>query len=100
MKIPKEIKLMGRRIPIEYDLKISDNDDAYGFAAYRKGKIIIVPKDKSNNRTDEMVNITFLHEIIHWIFFLLHEDDLRNNEGLVSRITEMLYQIIPQIEGK
>jgi hypothetical protein len=36
----------------------------------------------------------FYHELVHWVFYVLNEDELRNNEKLVDTIAYLIHQSI------
>ena len=100
MKIPKQIQIAGREIPIIFNNKLCDVKRIYAEADYRKHHIIIQDNTEGTPRNKDCINISLLHEIMHWIFYLMDRDKLRDDEKLVSEISELLYQVIKQIENK
>jgi hypothetical protein len=98
MKIPKQLKLMGRTIEIVYDDNLSKVIGNSGEARFHQDKIVLVPlKSKARIMTKQELDVTFLEELLHWIQHLLkiempHDD--------VKRLSEIWNQIIPQIEDR
>jgi Zn-dependent peptidase ImmA (M78 family) len=92
MKIPKKIKLAGRTITLSYKKKIDDSD-CLGLCNLDKNTVIL--KKGLNKQTR---NIVFLHELLHLIFDVTEYEKLSLNEKFVCRLSETLYQIIPQIQ--
>jgi len=90
MIIPNTIKLAGRTIKIKFKPELKD----WGRADIEKQEILLV--DMKNEST----NVHFLHELVHWLLYVAGEDDLTDNEKLVSQLSELLYQVLPQIEGE
>lgn len=98
MNIPKTIQIIGREIKIEYDENIMRDDDNIGLAKIREGKILLVPiGTKTTNVTKESIEVTFIHELLHYILHSTRYYKLHSDEDFVSRISEVLYQVIKQI---
>ena len=95
MKIPKTIKIIGRKIDIKYSKSMKD----WGEARFESSEIILHKVRKNMKNKNEHYEATFLHEVVHWILYLLGEEK-NNNEEFVERLSETIYQIIPQIEDK
>lgn len=93
MKIPKEIKLLGRTIKVVYDKELTNRDGCTGAAHYRYDEIIIQPSTEGKPRNEDDIAVTFLHELIHFIANYMAEDKLRE-EKLLTRLSEVLYQVL------
>jgi hypothetical protein len=93
MKIPKEIKLMGKTIKIEYKDQI-DMDDNYGRALLSKGVILM----KKNQESRQEKELTFLHELLHHMCSALSYKDRCFDEDFIDRMSQLLYQVLPQIQ--
>jgi len=93
MKIPKNIKIIGRNIKIEYMNEELDRNGNDGLCVFDEGKIHI----KNNYKNNDELYITFLHELLHWILYLIKHNDY-NNESFIGAFSEVLYQVIQQIE--
>jgi len=94
MKIPKEIQIAGRKYNIIYSRKISDKEHVKGKIYYDQCEILL-NNDVVYNKQD--IEITFLHECLHAIFNAL---DFEQNENRIIMLSELLYQVIKQIESK
>lgn len=92
--IPKEIELMWETIKIITDPNLIQNWDSLWEARYRTSEIIIQPNVTWVNRTEDSLNETYFHELIHFIFKKLWEDKLRNDEKIISQIASLLWQSI------
>lgn len=86
--IPKQIQLAG------FTIKIELVDDLY------KKKQRIAEADYANHRIvidRTMIPIagmrqSYYHELMHYVFFILNEDELRTNEKLIDTIAHLLHQ--------
>jgi len=90
MQIPKRFKLMGIPVRVIPDTTLSKQKGVLGEARYSEQAILLDTEASSKESTEQ----AFLHELVHWIFFLLGEDDLRNNERLVDTIAHLFYQYL------
>lgn len=98
MKIPKQIKIMGRTIKIVYDDDLSKVVGNSGEARFHQDTIVLVPiKSKARIMTKQEQDITFIEELLHWIQHLLKIEMAHDD---VKRLSELWNQIIPQIEDK
>jgi hypothetical protein len=91
IKIPKKIKIIGKEINIEFSTELGD--DIWGDCNPSKG-LIRIDKNEINK---EQQQITLLHELFHLAFFSISEYKLGEDEDLINRLSEVFYQIIPQI---
>jgi predicted SprT family Zn-dependent metalloprotease len=95
MKIPDTLKIVGRTISIVWQPDLIQNDDDNGQAHFRKDAITLQPSTQGFPRSQQSISITLLHEILHWILFLTHEDQaIQDNEPLIHRLSEVLYQTL------
>jgi hypothetical protein len=98
MKIPKKIQIVGRNIQIEFTDEIQREEYSTGTACYHKGKIQILPLNtKTRNITEDEVNVAFLHEALHFCINI-GCDEKFNVHDLINPLSELLYQVIKQIE--
>ena len=89
MRIPKKFTLAG--IPIRVIAEpLADKKSVLGEARYME-QVIAMDLEAAPRHTTEQA---FCHELVHWIFFVLNEPDLRNNEKLVDTIAHLLYQFL------
>jgi len=94
MKIPKEFKLMGQTIRVKYVKRLAYKDDAEGYARYRDQEILIQESSENWPRTQEQIEHTFCHELIHYILEKLNEKELRDNEKFVDTFAGLLHQAL------
>ncbi len=98
MYIPNKIKLMGREIDIINDDLACDIDGHLGQSLLTESKIIYQKLAKGKTLKQDCINVTILHEIIHFMLWVLGYD--YNDEKFIERFSELLYQVIQQIDGK
>jgi len=91
--IPKSFKLFGHTITVEYQSDLYFTSDCLGRTDYRTYKIILQPSLNTYPISQELQEQIFMHEVLHWIFFFLGEDNLRDNENLIDLIANMLVQV-------
>ena len=89
MNIPKKLELAGLTIDICNSPTIKE-ENMIGQAAYAEQKIYLdfnlAPKDITEQ--------AFWHELIHWIFFMMNEEELRQKEKLIDLMAHFLYQAV------
>jgi hypothetical protein len=90
MKIPSSINLFGLKIHTLYDNKLMQNKGFIGEAQYNTCTIAL---DKTMT-VSRFVEQSYIHELVHWVFFVLGEHKLRKNEVMVDLIAHLLYQAI------
>ncbi len=83
-KIPYQFELCGLTIKIEWSDKMLVNEDYVGLAKYSENKIVIQKNNSGVYRSTDNMQITYLHELIHWILYMMGENELRNNEKFVD----------------
>lgn len=86
--IPKSFELAGIKIEVENDKELVEHKGYIGEARYHDQKILL---DMSVAPTDSTEQ-AFYHELVHWILYVMNEDEMRNNEKLVDVIGHLLYQ--------
>ena len=87
MNIPSHFYLGGIRIDVVEE-NLVETENCIGKACYSKQQIAIDTKAAPREITEQ----SFLHEVIHWCFYIMGEDDLRNNEKIVDILAHLLYQ--------
>lgn len=98
MRIPISFMLFGEKITVEQCDALLENDDCVGQALYRKNKIQLQRSTPSIARPTTHIEVSFLHELVHWIFKVLEEDELRKNEKLVECVGKLLHQALTTAE--
>lgn len=94
MKIPETIKIGGRNIKVVIDERTGK--DGYNGTAWIDDGVIFLKKTE----LQELLEITFLHEIIHIIFHQLAFEETSFNkhkdeeEWLCTTLSHSLYQVL------
>ena len=86
--IPSSFWLGGLKIEVEYDRNLVKNRQMIGEARYGEQRIILDPSAAPLQTLEQ----SFLHELTHWIFFIMGEEELRSNERIVDLFAHFLYQ--------
>jgi hypothetical protein len=88
--IPRHIELGGIVITVELDPTLHQSKGMIGEARYAEQKIVIDPSVAPLDTTAE----AYLHELCHYILFIMNENELRNNEKYVDIFAHFLYQAL------
>ena len=86
-KLPSKFQSGGQTINILLKDGMSTTD-AHGLCRYDAGEIWF----DSNIKPDDLKGITFYHELMHMLLNTLGQDAMRDNEGLVDSIGNLLWQ--------
>lgn len=90
--IPKTFTLMGQTITVEEVASLVNSSDNRGEAVFREN-IIRLQKDSEGLPVPrDQYEHTFFHELVHFIFYLLGKDELRDDEELVGAFSGLLHQ--------
>ena len=100
MKIPTSFKLYGQTIQVEFAKDILGKDDLVGYAEYRTNTIYLAPSTDVYPRSQEQIEQTFCHELLHLILHFAGEDKLRKNEKFVGALAYLLHQALITMEGE
>lgn len=97
MNIPTELNLMGSKFKVEMidDIMVSSNH--LGESHYYTQLIKL-----ASNRLglcQETIEMTFIHEVVHCILFLLGETEMNQDEKFVTQFSNLLYQFIKQVNN-
>lgn len=92
--VPKSFMLGGLRINVTLDDALASTKGIIGEARYAQQAILI----DHTVAPQQTVEQAFLHELTHWIFFVMNEDELKNNEKLVDLFAHFLYQALSTAE--
>ena len=90
--IPSIIQLMCRTIDIVYEPDLSDREELRGQARYRQDQIAIQKNVTGCQEPYSHQVETYFHELLHFVFMLLEENELNNNEVLIERMGKLLAQ--------
>lgn len=98
MKIPSKIKIGPYKIEIVYPYKFVETDNKTGVASFQDTKILLSNNFCGIERTEQSVDVTFLHEIIHWVLYVYCGKALcsgeENEEQIVNGLALGLLQVI------
>jgi len=90
LDIPKQFQLAGMTITTALDNTYIRTHSRIGEANYQFQKITIDPSAPNQESCEQ----AFYHELIHWILFVMNEDELRQNEKFVDVFGHFLYQYV------
>ena len=96
IKIPSSIELGGLTIKTIIDDTMIRDRNRVGEANYSKQLIAL----DSSMTPDETLHQAYIHELLHWIFFILNEDELKENEKLIDVMAHLLHQSLKSAEFK
>ena len=103
MTIPKQFKLQGKIITVEYQEDLYHEEGVHAWAKYRTDKIILQPSTEQTPITQNTLEQNFYHELIHHILYVAGEDTfdppLHRREYLVDRIAGLLHQALTTMQG-
>ena len=86
--IPTSFWLGGLKIDVVFDESLIKSKNIIGEARYCKQQILLDP----SMAPLQMLEQSFMHELVHWIFYMMGEDEMRGNEKLVDLFAHFLYQ--------
>jgi len=99
-RIPRKIQVMCRPIDVVFERDLCDREDRRGEARYRRNQIAIQENtDSASMPFDHQVE-TYFHELIHWVFHVLEEHELNNNEALIEKMGKLFAQAALSAEYK
>ena len=88
MRIPDCIWLGGIKITTKYKDDLCANEGLVGKANYRDQSIALDPSVCREQGLEQ----AYLHELVHWILFMMNNDALRKDEDFVDTFAHFLYQ--------
>lgn len=90
--IPSQFALMGHTISVTWQADLIDRENDVGQARYRENVICLQANTPGVTRPQSQLEQTFFHELLHFIFEILGEEDLRTNEQLIDQMSGLLHQ--------
>ena len=96
--IPSSLYLFGQKITVEWVDTLIENDSATGLSIYRKNVIQLQKNNAGVVRPQQQIELTFLHELLHFVFFMLGKDDLRSDEEFIITVSGLLHQAMTTAE--
>lgn len=96
MKIPKEFELFGHTIRVEFVDNLIEKSSGQGASYFREMRIELHNfKQKAyDKRPIEVNQVSFFHELVHFILFFMKRDDLCEDEKLVNTFAHLLHQAL------
>lgn len=88
MILPKGFQIAGLNVTIE-EAPLMKEHGQLAQCIYHEQKILIDP----SSVPEETLCQTVIHEIVHWCFYVLGRESLRNDEELVDSLAHMLHQV-------
>lgn len=98
MRIPTSFYLYGQKIRVEWVDTLINEEDSVGMSLYRKNVIQLQKNNHGIERPQTQIETTFLHELVHYVFYMLGKEDLRKDEGLVDGAARLLHQALVTAE--
>ena len=92
MQIPKSFELFGQTINVVYVDDLAKNKDRYGESIFESNLIRL--QTPSDNLPKALIEQTFQHELVHWLYYLLGEEKLCDNEKHIDRFSHLLHQAL------
>lgn len=94
MMIPAEFKLYNQTIKVIYRRDLIDKKQAFGIWDYNKNKIYLQQSTRKHVLTNEQIESTFIHEVIHACLDLMGEHKLSDNEKFVHSFSNLIHQFL------
>ena len=88
----KEFTLGAVKWTVEINDLRGDDRESYGTSIYDESKIIIQEKSLGRQRTQEAIEQTLYHEVMHGILDTLGKRDLSRDEEFVQTFSLLLHQ--------
>ena len=98
--IPKTIELGPYKITIKKNGELAYRDGAQGMAFFNSNEISLQTSESGFPMKSEQCLVTFIHELMHWVFFMVERRDLCEDERLVESMAKQLAQAYLSASGK
>lgn len=89
---------MGHTINVEMCDHLVNETDSVGLAIYREHKIKIQTSTGAYPRTPQMIEHTYLHEVLHHILDMLGYHELQSDEQFVDSVSGLIHQALTTAE--
>lgn len=90
--IPKSFQLGGKTYTVKIDNDINYDVSCHGVHEPYLQKISLADTIRNKKISQEHVEETFYHELVHAILTMISNEDLNKDEDFVNRFSAMLYQ--------
>lgn len=103
MKIPKQLKLLGHTVTVEFDNEYCEKNACFGSYIMHENKIILCDKYRPNNKRwvkikSDNIEHVFLHELTHAVLYYMNRLELFEDEEFVDQFAGLLHQAINTME--
>ena len=92
--IPATFEMGGLTIRVVEDATLFKTKKAVGSSRYDRQLIVLDPGITEK----EMLEQLFFHELIHWILFMMGDDEKQKDEEWINLFSHFLYQSIKTME--
>lgn len=92
INIPREFKLNGKKITVEFDDDYCEDEGYLGEADFDLRLITLTRKDKNKRLPKKEIDQTFYHELMHLILDAANRHQLKYNEDFVDAVGMLLYE--------
>ena len=97
LPIPKQFELHGQTVKVGYDDAMVGDRGSVGESKYKENKILLQPNVSGHACSQEYIEQTFCHELVHYI--LLHmNSDKNSDEAFVDTFGHLLHQALVTAE--
>jgi predicted SprT family Zn-dependent metalloprotease len=100
IQIPKQFNLLGHTIKVNVTPNFRLIDGNLGEANYSEGSINLQGNTKEFPVSKEMLEHTYLHEVIHFVLYFMGNEELREDEGFVDLFAGLLHQALQTQKGE
>ena len=95
MKIPSKIRIGGQDIDVCIVERIEG--EKLGQICVAEGKMLIADNFSTSKQSESSKVNTFIHEVVHGILDIMGENEMSENEKLVSTFSSFLVDVIEEI---
>ena len=95
MEIPGKIRIGGQDIDVCIVERIEG--DKLGQICVAEGKMLIADNFSTSKQSESSKVNTFIHEVVHGILGTMGENEMSENEKLVSTFSSFLVDVIEEI---
>ena len=95
MKIPSKIRIGGQDIDVCIVERIEG--EKLGQICVAEGKMLIADNFSTSKQSESSKVNTFIHEVVHGILDTMGENEMSQNEKLVSTLSSFLVDVIEEI---
>ena len=95
MEIPSKIRIGGQDIDVCIVERIEG--EKLGQICVAEGKMLIADNFSTSKQSESSKVNTFIHEVVHGILDIMGENEMSENEKLVSTFSSFLVDVIEEI---